>query len=69
MLEEDKDQHELEEDDGEEIKLISISESIKIRKRISKERREQYERELAVLEERSDRLKKQIKEDQQKRGL
>ncbi|MGM2692756.1 hypothetical protein ACS2QQ_27410 [Bacillus cereus group sp. Bce032] len=72
MLNEDKDQieeseEEEDDDEGREFKTIPIAEAIQIQKRIRKEKQEEFERKLAKIKERTDRLKRELEEERKKR--
>ncbi|HDR8323992.1 TPA: hypothetical protein QC175_005710 [Bacillus cereus] len=56
MLEEKENE---EQDEIEELKTFSISESIKMRREKSKQRKQEYEEKLQVLQEKIDKLKKE----------
>ncbi|WP_270339896.1 hypothetical protein [Bacillus mobilis] len=53
--EENEEQNEIE-----ELKTFSIEESVKMRREQSKQRNKEYEEKLKVLQEKTDRLKKEL---------
>jgi hypothetical protein len=73
MLNEDKDQieeseEEEDDDEGREFKTIPIAEAIQIQKKKDSERKqEEFERKLAKIKERTDRLKRELEEERKKR--